>query len=220
MAAQSPPLDVITYCKVAGWASTFARVRGELWRSRCGSVATFTLAWGAMAMAMARNLTSNRFPLPEHNQAASLDDAIRSARDACNRHEMQFTPLREKVFREIAGSHKAVGAYDVLNSLAKKGTRLTPTSVYRIINMLVELGVVRRFESRNAYYASRSADPMSPRLVLACEVCGRVADADGAPMFRGIRRALGQSAFAPRTAIMEVLGVCAHCAWPNRNVRP
>jgi Fur family transcriptional regulator, zinc uptake regulator len=169
---------------------------------------------------MARNLTSDRFPVPEHNHATCLDDAIRSARAAFNRHAMQFTPLRERVFREIAGSHKAVGAYDVLNSLAKTGTRLTPASVYRIINMLVEIGVVRRFESRNAYYASHSADPMSPRLVLACEVCGRVADADGVQMFRGIRRALGRSAFSPRTAIMEVLGLCAHCAQANRDAPP
>jgi Fur family zinc uptake transcriptional regulator len=159
---------------------------------------------------MARNLTSDGFPVPEH--AVCLDDAIRSAREAFNRHEMPFTPLREKVFRELAGSHRAIGAYDVLNSLAKKGTRLTPSSLYRIINMLVDLGVVRRFESRNAYYASRSADPMSQRIVLACEECGRVADADGVPMFRGIRRALTRRAFSPRSAIIEVLGVCAHCA--------
>jgi Fur family transcriptional regulator, zinc uptake regulator len=169
---------------------------------------------------MARSLTCDGFPVPEHNHAVCLDDAIRSAREAFNRHEMPFTPLREKIFREIAGSHKAVGAYDVLNSLAKKGTRLTPTSVYRVINMLVDIGVVRRFESRNAYYASRSADPMSPRIVLACEVCGRVADADGVPMFRGMRRALARRAFSPRSAIMEVLGVCAHCADSNRDARP
>jgi Fur family transcriptional regulator, zinc uptake regulator len=168
---------------------------------------------------MTRNLTSDGFPVPEHNHAVCLDDAIRSAREALNRHEMPFTPLREKVFREIAGSHKAVGAYEVLNSLAKKGTRLTPTSVYRIINMLVDIGVVRRFESRNAYYASHSEDPMSPRIVLACEVCGRVADADGVPMFRGMRRALTRRAFSPRSAIMEVLGVCAHCAESNRDAR-
>jgi Fur family zinc uptake transcriptional regulator len=169
---------------------------------------------------MAHNTMSDAFPALQHNHAACLDDAIRSAREAFKRHEMPFTPLREKVFREIAGSHKAVGAYDVLNSLAKKGTRLTPVSVYRIINVLVDVGVVRRFKSRNAFYASHSDDPMSPRIVLACENCGRVADADGVPMFRGIRRALARRAFSPRTAIMEVLGVCAYCAESNRDARP
>jgi Fur family zinc uptake transcriptional regulator len=148
---------------------------------------------------------------PQHNHAACLDDAIRSALEAFKRHEMFFTPLREKVFREIVRSHKAVGAYDVLNSLATKDTRLTPISVYRIINTLVDVGVVRRFKSRNAFYASHSDDPMSPRIVLACENCGRVADADGLPMFRSMRRA-----FSPRSAIIEVLGVCAHCTESNK----
>jgi Fur family zinc uptake transcriptional regulator len=169
---------------------------------------------------MVHEVMSEAFPAPQHNHAACLDDAIRAAREAFRRHEMSFTPLREKVFREIAESHKAVGAYDVLNSLAKKGTRLTPISVYRIINTLVDLGVVRRFKSRNAYYVSHSEDPLSPRIVLACEICGRVADADGLRMFQGLRRALTRRAFSPRTAIMEVLGVCAHCAESNRNARP
>jgi len=169
---------------------------------------------------MANDTMSESFPAPQHNHAACLDDAIRSARDAFRRHEMAFTPLREKVFREIAGSHKAVGAYDVLNSLANKGTRLTPISVYRIINTLVDVGVVRRFKSRNAFYASISDDPMSPRIVLACEKCGRVADADALRMFQGLRRALTRRAFSPRSAIIEVLGECAHCVESNRNARP
>jgi Fur family transcriptional regulator, zinc uptake regulator len=169
---------------------------------------------------MAHDMMSESFPAPQHNHAACLDDAIRSARDAFKRHEMAFTPLREKVFREIAGSHKAIGAYDVLNSLAKKGTRLTPISVYRIINSLVDVGVVRRFKSRNAFYASVSDDPLSPKIVLACETCGRVADADGLRMLQGLRRTLMRRAFSPRTAIIEVLGVCAHCAQSNRDARP
>jgi len=169
---------------------------------------------------MVHDMMSDAFPTPQHNHAACLDDAMRSVREAFRRNQMSFTPLREKVFREIAGSHKAVGAYEVLHSLAKKGTRLTPISVYRIINTLLDLGVVRRFKSRNAYYVSRSEDPLSPRIVLACEICGRVADADGAAIFRGIRRSLAHRAFSPRSAIIEVLGVCAHCVEPPRNTRP
>jgi Fe2+ or Zn2+ uptake regulation protein len=115
---------------------------------------------------MVHDMMSDAFPAPQHNHAPCLDDAVRSAREAFSRNQMSFTPLREKVFREIAGSHKAVGAYEVLHSLAKKGTRLTPISVYRIINTLLDLGVVRRFKSRNAYYVSCSEDPRSPRIVL------------------------------------------------------
>jgi Fur family transcriptional regulator, zinc uptake regulator len=102
-----------------------------------------------------------------------------------------------------------MGTYNVLNSPAKKGTRLTPI-----------VGVVRRFKSRNAYYASQSDDPLSPKIVLACAMCGQVADADGLRMFQGLHRTLTRRAFSPRTAVMEVLGVCAHCGESNRNARP
>ena len=51
---------------------------------------------------MVHNSMSDVFPAPQRNHATYLDDAIRSAREAFKRHEMPFTPLREKVFREIA----------------------------------------------------------------------------------------------------------------------
>jgi hypothetical protein len=61
--------------------------------------------WPEWQEVMVRNLTSDAFPAPQHDHAACVDDAIRSAREAFRRHDLSFTPLREKVFREIAGSH-------------------------------------------------------------------------------------------------------------------
>jgi hypothetical protein len=54
------------------------------------------------------------------------------------------------VFGEIAASHKAIGAYEVLDKLAARGERLAPISVYRAIDALLAAGIVHRFESRNA----------------------------------------------------------------------
>ena len=66
---------------------------------------------------------------------------------------IRFTDLRRKVFEEIASTQASVGAYEVLDRLAKKGTRLAPISVYRALDALLEAGVVHRLESKNAYFA-------------------------------------------------------------------
>ena len=68
---------------------------------------------------------------------------------------IRFTDLRRKVFEEIASTQASVGAYEVLDRLAKKGTRLAPISVYRALDALLEAGVVHRLESKNAYFACR-----------------------------------------------------------------
>ena len=40
------------------------------------------------------------------------------------------------MFRHVARSHKPVSAYDLIESLAKDGKRLSPVSVYRILEVL------------------------------------------------------------------------------------
>jgi Fur family zinc uptake transcriptional regulator len=161
---------------------------------------------------MTQAAVSQVFPSPKHDHSQCIDVAIQGALEAFRRHGISFTPLREKVFREIAASHRAIGAYEILDRLAGKGARLAPISVYRAIDVLLQVGIVRRFKSRNAFYASQSAEPMSPRIVLACEKCGLVADADGIQVFQSIKRAAALDAFAPKSAIIEVFGHCAHCA--------
>jgi Fur family zinc uptake transcriptional regulator len=152
------------------------------------------------------------FPSPKHDHGRCIDGAVEAAREAFRRHATPFTPLRERVFREIAASHEAVGAYEILNRLATKGRRLTPISVYRVIDVLLKVGIVRRFKSRNAFYASPGSNPTSPRIVLACQKCARVIDGDGGAVFGAIRRAATISAFKVTNAMIEVFGTCAHCA--------
>jgi Fur family transcriptional regulator, zinc uptake regulator len=119
------------------------------------------------------------------------------------------------VFRQIAASHRPIGAYEVREKLKANGRHLSPMSIYRIIEVFIEAGVVRRFETGNAFYASASADPTSPRVVLACQHCGCVADADGTVAFGAIGRIADSHAFAPMSAVIEVLGTCGHCVMPT-----
>lgn len=151
------------------------------------------------------------FPAPEHDHGLCEKEAMERARKAFEAKGMKLTPLRQSVFEEIAGSHRTVGAYEVLENLAAKGERLAPISVYRAIDALVEVGLVHRFESRNAYFACRSGHDMR-QLVLACETCGRVAEVGGAQVFAGIDQASRTAAFSPRSAVVEVWGLCAACA--------
>ena len=163
---------------------------------------------------MSRNAKKTAFPAPKHDHARCLETAVRGAREAFKRHGLALTPLREAVFRQIAASHRPIGAYEVREKFKARGRHLTPMSVYRIIALLIAAGVVRRFKTGNAFYASGSAsgDRISPRIVLACQRCGCVGDADGTAAFGAIGRIAASRAFAARSAVIEVLGTCRNCA--------
>ncbi len=128
---------------------------------------------------------------------------------------LRFTDLRRKVFEEIASTQASVGAYEVLDRLAKKGTRLAPISIYRALDALLEAGVVHRLESKNAYFACRQLHrPRTGRrpMFLSCEKCGTVQEVDGDDIFRAIDSAAHTAKFEPRVRFAEVSGTCHECA--------
>jgi Fur family zinc uptake transcriptional regulator len=160
---------------------------------------------------MTHAIAGSAFPAPEHDHDRCLEEAMVRARTAFEAKGLKLTPLRRTVFEEIAASHRAVGAYEVLDRLAARGDRLAPISVYRAIDALVAAGIVHRFESRNAFFACRGAHALR-QLVLACEACGRVAEVDGDKVFAAIDKSAGTAAFSPKAAVVEVWGLCQSCA--------
>ena len=137
------------------------------------------------------------------------------ARTAFDDKGLRLTPLRQAVFQEIAAaSHRAIGAYEVLDRLAARGERLAPISVYRAIDALVAAGIVHRFESRNAFFACHAGHEQR-QLVLACEKCGSIAEVDGAKVFAAIDKTADAASFSASAAkgpVVEVWGLCRNCS--------
>jgi Fur family zinc uptake transcriptional regulator len=173
-------------------------------------------------MAMTLATATSAFPAPGHDHDVCLDEAMVRARKAFQDKGLRLTPLREAVFREIAAaSHRAIGAYEVLDRLAARGERLAPISVYRAIDTLVAAGLVHRFESRNAFFACHAGHEQR-QLVLACEQCGALAEVDGAKVFAAIDATADTFAFSATSAkgaVVEVWGLCANCAAKDQRPR-
>ncbi|MFO7298470.1 MAG: Fur family transcriptional regulator [Pseudomonadota bacterium] len=152
------------------------------------------------------------FPRPGHDHHACIALAIERAERAFAAKGLRLTEQRRRVLEEIAASHHAVGAYEILERLAQKGKRLAPISVYRAIDALLDVGVVHRLESKNAFFACHTKHTAGgDQIVLTCERCGRVAEVPGKPVFDAIAKAARQVSFQPGHTIAEVSGVCAEC---------
>lgn len=151
-------------------------------------------------------------PTPhKHDHGVCLVEARSRAERAFDAKGMKLTPLRRRVFEEIAGSHDAVGAYDVLDRLVRKsGERMAPVSVYRAIDALLEAGVVHRLESRNAFFACHGSHQGRP-IALVCDACSAVSELEGGMLHEDIAAAATASGFTIATIVVEVSGRCHAC---------
>jgi Fur family transcriptional regulator, zinc uptake regulator len=157
---------------------------------------------------------ASRAPKHRHDHGLCLNEALARATQAFEDRGLKLTPLRRQVFEEIASSHDAVGAYDVLDRLIRKtGERMAPISVYRAIDALLDVGVVHRLESRNAFFACHTPHAGKRHIALVCDTCGLVAEIDGTAVFTAIEKttAAGKTPFTVKRSVVEVAGDCAAC---------
>ena len=148
-----------------------------------------------------------------HDHGRCVATLLDRARLAFDEHGLRLTTLRLRVLEEIAASHDAMGAYDVLDRLAcRTGGRVAPISVYRAIDALLQAGLVHRLESRNAYFACHAPHINRQRHVaLVCETCARVIEVPAAALYDGIDAASAASGFKLKSAVAEGFGLCASC---------
>ena len=165
---------------------------------------------------MSEDAQKNYFPAPGQQTTRRLAQAVEKATQAFETKSLRFTKLRQQVFEEIAATNTSVGAYEVLDRLASKGTRLAPISVYRAIDALMEAGVIHRLESKNAFFACRRLhhdfEKGKRPLVLACEKCRTVAEVESEGIFEAIDKVARGANFKPRVKFVEVSGTCPRCA--------
>lgn len=182
-------------------------------RERCYNVTILDPRW-CDPVPMSK-LSNKAATLPRASvTGARLADAVSRARSIFAERNLRFTELREQVFAEIAATNGAIGAYDILDRLSLKGTRLAPISVYRSIDALLEAGVIHRLESKNAYFACRRHEhgKKGRPIFLSCERCGGVTEAEAQGVFDLINEVARGQGFEPRVKFVEVSGLCTRCS--------
>ncbi len=155
--------------------------------------------------------SSTIFPVPGHDHARCSADAIARAETLCRERSQRLTPMRRQVLEVLTGSHKPLGAYEVMERIG--GTaRPAPITVYRALDFLIGQGLVHRIESRNAFLAcAHKHEAGAVVAFLICEGCGAVGEAPAAAVAQSVTAAAKSSGFAPRMSVIEITGTCAHC---------
>ncbi|HEX2656340.1 MAG TPA: transcriptional repressor [Xanthobacteraceae bacterium] len=130
----------------------------------------------------------------------------------CAERSQRLTPIRRRVLEVLAGSHKPLGAYEIIDELAEGKTKPAPITVYRALDFLLENGLIHRIESRNAFIACIHRHDFGTMAVfLICDRCGAVGEAASAAVASTLMNAANSAGFTPKTPVIEISGVCSHC---------
>lgn len=145
----------------------------------------------------------------EEHSGESLVDA---ARRALTQADEQWTDLRAQVFEELAQHERPASAYDIADGVSqRRGKRIAPNSVYRILDLFVTNNLAMRVESANAYLANSHPGCLHDCIFLVCDECGEATHLDSDDVSRTVRGLAEAADFKPKRPVIEIRGLCASC---------
>ena len=122
---------------------------------------------------------------------------------------------KQALVRNLLGKTKGpLSAYAILNQLHDSGFR-GPVQVYRALEKLMELGLVHRLESLNAFVAcqQRTCDHQSKKTIIftICEICGSVQELVNNGLEHLVRSLEKDIDFLTNRSVIELKGICSTC---------
>lgn len=151
--------------------------------------------------------------LCHHDHSSTAAPALLAeAQSALEAAGEQWTDMRAVVFETLAEYSTAASAYDIADRVsARRGKRVAPNSVYRILNLFVAANVAMRVESANAFIANAHPGCLHDCLFFVCDGCGLVTHADDDRLAGALRSAAASASFTPTRLVIEAMGRCAAC---------
>ena len=146
----------------------------------------------------------------------------------CKERNLRLTPIRKRVLEILLEEGRALGAYEVLESLRRDGLKHQPPVAYRALEFLQENGFVHRVEGKKGYVVCTSpSEPHGP-VLFVCDSCNDVKElrtpylneiAGGIESQCSLESAseanqhhAGKQEFLGSAHAIEILGCCKQCS--------
>ena len=136
-----------------------------------------------------------------------MDAAERMAREA----GLRLTPVRRRTLEILLEEHRALGAYEVLDRLAKDGFAHQPPVAYRALDFLVKNGLAHRVRRLNAFTACMHPGISHAPVFLICSSCDAVGEVPEAAASDALRRSADRVGFQIERMNLEAVGTCPAC---------
>lgn len=119
---------------------------------------------------------------------------------------------QRKLIRDALGtSRRTVAAVELYEQLRVAHPSLGRATVFRSLDMLVDMGLARRFEGEGHVYLYTACDPVHHHH-LVCRECGSIIDIAEAEVSSLVRSVQRRHGFEVDHASLDLYGTCRDCA--------
>jgi Fur family zinc uptake transcriptional regulator len=152
-----------------------------------------------------------------NNHQECIEDALKNAREICLRANARLTDLREQVFLLIWQSHKPLGAYAIMDLLSQEtNRRIAPPTVYRALDFLLELKLIHRINSLNAFIGcthpeAHQQSSLKTNYFFICSICQDTREIISPAIGDSIAKVGSETDFKTQQLWLEVTGLCQQC---------
>ena len=126
---------------------------------------------------------------------------------------MRLTNQRRMILEELKSVTTHPTADEIYGMVRQKLPRISLGTVYRNLEVLSSLGLVRKLE--NAAGQKRFDGDVSPHHHIRCDTCGKVGDIFDAPDISGIEQGVSTD-FQITGLSLEFSGICPQCLSAKR----
>lgn len=151
------------------------------------------------------------FPSPRHDHGACVRHALEAAEAECRRRGARLTEVRRRVLELVWASHQPIGAYAVLEALAREGWSAAPPTVYRALEFLLAHGLVHKIERLNAFIGCSHPGAPHAGQFLLCTGCGAAAELADDAIDSVVAQSAARLGFSVSRQTVEVEGLCPAC---------
>jgi Fur family zinc uptake transcriptional regulator len=131
---------------------------------------------------------------------------------ARRRGRQDLSGIRGKILELLVATGQPVSAYWLIEELRSQGTSVVPPTVYRALNFLRRSGLAHRIESLNAFVACAHPGHDHQEQFLLCTECGFAEELSETGITEMLHAKAIEHGFRPEQQIVEITGVCGHCA--------
>ncbi len=148
----------------------------------------------------------------DHDHAHCAVDALSRAEEISAERGARLTPVRRRTLEILLESHRAMGAYEVLERLAEDGFGNQPPVAYRALDFLVEQGLAHRIRRLNAFTACMTPGEEHSPAFFICRSCDAVAEAPAGAVREAMETSAKGIGFVVERMNVEALGLCPGCS--------
>jgi len=146
----------------------------------------------------------------------NIQKTLQLVKQRCQQQGLSFTTKRCNVLRLMLKAEKALPAYDIVAAYhLQYGQKISPVSIYRMLDFLVAAQLVHKLSSSSQYAACthitcRHAHEMP--MFLICNQCSQVEEIGVKKLLPpALEKNMASTGFQLQDRQLELHGICSNC---------